>query len=275
MALLSWILFALLLSVVQTRLLAPLDEVALRWVVAHRPEALADLMNWIFRLGFAQVDAAVAVAWSAYLLLQDVGRGLPPRRPAPMTIKAAGQGAPPYTSRFPRRLRLPALAPLVLFAAIGLQAGLRLVVDQPAPGKGYELHRVFASEPVGLALDRADALVRESFVAAVAAPPAPTPNAPAPERGSFPSGHATRVLFLALLAAGWRRGNGKSSALSTRHSALLPPAAALLLSALVGYSALYFGYHWPSDLLGGYLLALALYPPAAWLRDRTSGIILW
>ena len=27
----------------------------------------------------------------------------------------------------------------------------------------------------------------------------------------------------------------------------------------VGYSTLYFGYHWPSDVFGGYLLAMGVY----------------
>ncbi len=273
MVVLPWILFVAVALLAQARLLAPLDEAALGWVVAHRWEGAADAMNWLFRLGFAQVGAAVAVVWSAYLLLQDVGRG-----------------APPYTSRFPLHLLLPALAPLVLILGILLQAGLRLAVDQPAPDRTYELHRTFASEPVGLALDRTDALVRQGFVAATA--PA-APEAGAGGRGSFPSGHATRVLFLALLAAMWPRGDRgtgrrlplslwervrvRAPALSTQHPEprtqnpeLVRLALALLLSAAVGYSALYFGYHWPSDLLGGYLLAAALYPLAARLRDQRA-----
>lgn len=255
----AWALLAITTLVVQLRLLAPMDEAGLQWIVAHRPEGITEVMNWLFRLGFAQVDVAIALIWAAWLLVEAEVRS---RRQE----KAGDDASSGYPTRAWAR-RIPTMAPLVLFAVIGLQAGMRLLIDQPAPGSAYELQRDFASEPVGLALDSTDAAAREVFVAATA--PQPTEGiasaAPAPGavRGSYPSGHACRVLFLSLLAAGMIRGQGK-----TRRAATL--AVALLPAALVGYSALYFGYHWPSDLLGGWLLAAALYPITEGLRQQRN-----
>lgn len=49
------------------------------------------------------------------------------------------------------------------------------------------------------------------------------------------------------------RGHGAAG------SGLLTAAGIFLVTGLVGYSTLYFGYHWPSDLVGGYLMALTAY----------------
>lgn len=311
-------LFAGLTLAVQARWAAPLDDAAMRLVATYRPEPLAGPMNWAFRLGFLQVDLALALLLSVWLLAR--------RRPWPVV-----------------------LAPLLIVVGVGVQAGLRLVVEQPSPS-GFELQRVTPAQPVGYMLDRADAAARQSLVAVTAAV-APT-GAPSEERGSYPSGHACRVLFLALAVMGLGRGavgTGRrgdqgavtfvqrvipdrppvqdanivvqgisvchlsacenigvgqeltpcrSAALESEGGALLSfvsdraigraaPAAGvrgsglrtqesglicrLLLAAvalLVGYSAIYFGYHWPSDVLGGYLLALAAYPLAGWVRRR-------
>lgn len=213
-------LFLLLTLLVHTRFLAPLDEAGLSAIAALRPTSMEQAVGWIFRLGFAQVDAAVAVVWAAALLIL-------------------------------RRSLLAALPPLVLFAGIGAQAGLRLIVDQPSPTSSYAYYRPFASQPVGYALDRADTVARETFVAAVA-PEATTSRNP----GTFPSGHALRSLFLALLAAEMLR---RSTRWRARLGYRLPLAILIFLVVLVGYSAMFYGYHWPSDILGGYLLALALY----------------
>lgn len=224
-------LFLGLTLLVQARLLAPLDEVGMRLVAAYRPPAMAEVMNWAFRLGFVQVDVALALLLSVWLVAR--------RRPQPV-----------------------ALAPLLIVAAIGVQAGLRLVVEQPPPRGSFELQRVTPAQPVGYILDRADAAARESFAAA-----APS-GAPAEERGSYPSGHACRILFLAL-AVDWlmlrdrRRAKGgdrREPAAGGRLHALAARRLALAgIAILVGYSTLYFGYHWPSDVLGGYLLAMGVY----------------
>lgn len=66
--------------------------------------------------------------------------------------------------------------------------------------------------------------------------------AEAPDRFSFPSGHAASSLSVALATAGLLPG---------------PLAGALLaLAALVGLSRCYLGVHYPGDVLSGWLLAL-------------------
>ncbi len=230
---LTWAILSVLLTLlVQARLLSRWDNAVMRMVAESRPPDLLEPMNWIFRLGFAQVDAAVALMWGGWNLV-GLHRGWHKFRPG---------GLLPWTAIW---------APLLLFAVIGVQAGARLVVDQPGPGRLYELNRPYASHPIGNALDRTDAVVRGSFVTATAAS-GETGN----ERGSFPSGHAARVLFLGLLMA-------EAVAASRSWRPVVVRSAAILMAGLVGYSTLYFGYHWPSDLLGGYMLALVAYYPAA------------
>ena len=267
-ALAAWALLVAVTLMVQARLLAPLDGAALQWIVSHRPAGVTEAMDWLFRMGFAQVDAAIALVWAAWLVWRERGHLARPDFVGPAAYQGGGGQAPALRRSLVSAKRLlPATAPLVLLLAIFLQAGMRLVVNQPAPGSAYELQRDFASGLVGLALDRTDATARQLFVAATA--PRPTDGGSAPTgtgrtaaflgqgavRGSYPSGHACRVMFLSLLAAGMIRGRGKARRAASLVVALLP-------TALIGYSVLYFGYHWPSDLLGGILLALGLYPVA-------------
>jgi len=83
--------------------------------------------------------------------------------------------------------------------------------------------------------------------------------------GSFPSGHSTLAaacyLTLAMLVAslGTRR----------RSKALAYGLAGLVLIA-VGFSRVYLGVHWPSDVLAGWCLG-ALWALAAWLALRAIG----
>jgi membrane-associated phospholipid phosphatase len=61
---------------------------------------------------------------------------------------------------------------------------------------------------------------------------------------AFPSGHASRTFALAgfvFLRFRWRAG-----------------VPALAFAALVGYSRIYLGLHWPTDVLGGALLGIAV-----------------
>lgn len=219
--------FAVLTLLVQLHALRALDLAGLSLAGALRDLPADGAMNWLYRIGFVQVDAAIALVWAL----------------------AAG---------LRRRSLRAALAPLVLFAVIAAQAGLRLVVDQPPPPESAMVYRPFAEHAVGNALDTTDAAARAAFRSSL------MPESAA-DRGSYPSGHTSRVLFLALLAVAAIRAR------PGRAPWWADPAAALLLtvSVLVGVSALYFGYHWPSDLVGGYLLALAAFPAAAWL-SRTA-----
>ncbi|HEX6736823.1 MAG TPA: phosphatase PAP2 family protein [Vicinamibacteria bacterium] len=77
---------------------------------------------------------------------------------------------------------------------------------------------------------------------------------------SFPSGHAVAgATFYPLLA--WD--------LTRRRRSWFPAALALSVAVafVVGFGRLYLGLHWPSDVLGGWLLGAALSTAAAaWLR---------
>lgn len=215
---------AFILILVQARALSTVDEAGLQLVVALRQVTPPELMAWVFRLGYAQVDAVIAIAWAGLIFAT-------------------------------RRSMMAALPPLILFAVIGTQAGLRLIIDQPAPGSAYEIQRSFAAQPAGYALDQGDAGARDTFIA-VTTPPGASPK----NRGSFPSGHAARSLFLAFV------GIGRLRMLRMRQASLVRwmlSGALIVLAGLVGYSALFYGYHWPSDVLGGYTLALAFYQLAS------------
>lgn len=81
---------------------------------------------------------------------------------------------------------------------------------------------------------------------------------------SFPSGHSTLApLVFGLGALVW--------------SARWPPAtraAALVLAALaallIGYSRVYVGVHWPTDVLGGWLLGLGWAAQWVWWWERDT-----
>jgi undecaprenyl-diphosphatase len=83
--------------------------------------------------------------------------------------------------------------------------------------------------------------------------------------GSFPSGHSTlsaaTYLTLAMLVA--------SLETRRRTKALAYGLAGLLLVA-VGFSRVYLGVHWPSDVLAGWCLG-ALWALAGWIVLRSMG----
>jgi undecaprenyl-diphosphatase len=91
----------------------------------------------------------------------------------------------------------------------------------------------------------------------------------APESYSFPSGHA---LFSACLygAIAWRLAAGTAD--PTRRAAIWTIALGLI--AAVGFSRIYLGVHYPSDVLGGWLVAAFwLAALGAWTTARSSRVM--
>ncbi|MFF9809246.1 phosphatase PAP2 family protein [Streptomyces coeruleorubidus] len=84
---------------------------------------------------------------------------------------------------------------------------------------------------------------------------------------SYPSGHTAfftaLALMVALLATG-RLGLGRTAGTS------LVLAAALVAGAAMGWAQVALGAHYPTDVLGGWCVALAVIPATAWLVDRTA-----
>lgn len=84
--------------------------------------------------------------------------------------------------------------------------------------------------------------------------------------GSFPSGHSTlsaaTYLTLAMLVA---------SLETRRRTKVLAYSLAAALVVAVGFSRVYLGVHWPSDVLAGWCLG-SLWALAAWITLRASGV---
>lgn len=81
---------------------------------------------------------------------------------------------------------------------------------------------------------------------------------------SFPSGHSAQAVAcygaLAWLVA---------HVTVTRHSTLLAWAGAAVVALAIGFSRMYLGVHWLTDVVGGFVLG------AAWLSVTLSAVAAW
>lgn len=71
----------------------------------------------------------------------------------------------------------------------------------------------------------------------------------------FPSAHSANIWLLCLLMIHWFRAGLLSGTM-------------ILLSLLVCYSRVYLGYHYPGDILGGFILAYIVTWVLTWLHER-------
>ena len=76
---------------------------------------------------------------------------------------------------------------------------------------------------------------------------------------SFPSGHAANTMTVLVAMALF--------ALPQRHRRWSVPLA-IVLAALVGLTRPWLGVHWPSDVLGGWMLAALVIFAALWADER-------
>ena len=124
--------------------------------------------------------------------------------------------------------RLAWLAPLLILVTGAIELALKQTTGHAPPGDEYI--RAFMN-PLGIRVH--------------------TPSA-------FPSGHVTRLTFLALMAC------------AMFPSAWLRVAATILVAASL-FLRVYIGDHWPSDVIGGLLLGIAVGGVAvAWYRSAPA-----
>ncbi len=83
-----------------------------------------------------------------------------------------------------------------------------------------------------------------------------------PEQGNgFPSGHAFFAILILGLTAYFISINLKNRALR-----MLVLAALIALILLTGTSRVYLGVHWPSDVIGGYLIGGVFLTALTWFH---------
>lgn len=112
-------------------------------------------------------------------------------------------------------------------------------------------------------------LLRAAVMDAVARPRPPLADWATPASGhAFPSGHTTTSAITAGLLV-WALARSAAGA-----SARILSALCLCWAAAVGASRVYLGVHWPTDVLGGWLLAsvwlAVVLPPLTLLADRSG-----
>lgn len=85
--------------------------------------------------------------------------------------------------------------------------------------------------------------------------------------GSFPSGHTTSGAVVWVLSALFL-----ASTMTTRWARTAVVLAGVGVAAAIGATRVYLGYHWSTDVLGGWLLAAAICATAIVFVDRISAV---
>ena len=88
-------------------------------------------------------------------------------------------------------------------------------------------------------------------------------------QGSFPSGHAMRTAYFSALAAAFLQSRGG-------WAARIGLASCIGVTLLAGFSRIYLGYHWFTDVVAGVILgaSLAFFVAPAVVRRKESSLVL-
>jgi len=181
------------------------------------------MSEWMLRVGAADARLLQALAARRHPWLTRFFRGWTHLGDAPVPV---GLALLLLAGAIPGLEAVGAGAFLTLALAFGASQGLKRVISRPRPVL-----------PVGLA-----SLVHP------------------PDRFSFPSGHATASLAVALpVAVEVAGGPGAAGGLPGGGAGALLALLVLAPALLVGVSRCYLGVHYPGDVLAGWVLGSGAY----------------
>jgi undecaprenyl-diphosphatase len=194
--------------------------------------------------------------WAVVLWATDLRRPALTRAMQLLTFLAAARpallisaGVSAVTFRRLRRVSRPVLLPLVaLVGAVLFNLALRTAFGRFRPGVSYVPNLIPE--------------IRHPF-----------------QRWSYPSGHAITsvVVYGALAYLLWVDGKGTESSKRFRRWRVPFLIAVMVLVGGIGFSRVYLGVHWPTDVLGGWLVGLGwLAMSVAWAsRDSAQRSREW